>query len=106
MMEFVDESATQKGETQVLYKTWGTCSQFIDVAVKDGFISRCQFLGGCDGNTKGLSKLVVGMRPDEVIQRLKGTLCGSKRTSCPDQLCHALEEVCKKAKAEEKAGGE
>lgn len=99
-MEAVDEAAKQRGETQVLYKTWGTCSQYIDVAIKDGRISHCQFIGGCDGNTKGLSKLVLGMKPEEVIQKLDGTLCGSKSTSCPDQLCRALEEVCKKEKSE------
>ena len=100
-METTNEAAKQNGEAQVLYKTWGTCSQYIDVAIKDGRISHCHFIGGCDGNTKGLSKLVLGMRPDDVIQKLNGMLCGSKSTSCPDQLCRALEEVCKKAKEEE-----
>ncbi len=78
---------------QTLYKTQGTCGQFIQVSAADGIITSCKFIGGCDGNTKGLSKLVVGMKIEDVISRLNGTLCGSKRTSCPDQLCRALEQL-------------
>ncbi len=78
---------------ETLYKTRGTCGQFIKVSAEDGVITSCQFIGGCDGNTKGLSKLVVGMKIDDVIARLNGTLCGSKGTSCPDQLCRALEQL-------------
>ncbi len=76
-----------------VYKTQGTCSQFIEVAAENGVITSCRIFGGCDGNTKGLSKLVVGMRPEDVIGKLNGTLCGTKRTSCPDQLCRALEQM-------------
>lgn len=78
---------------KTLYKTQGTCSQFIDVEVEDGRITHCFFHGGCHGNTQGLSKLVVGMTPDEVIHRLDGIQCGRKGTSCPDQLCRALEQL-------------
>ena len=79
---------------QVLYKTRGTCSQYIQVATgPDGCISQCVFHGGCDGNTKGLARLVIGMKPQEVITRLDGVRCGSKPTSCPDQLCRALKQL-------------
>ncbi len=77
---------------KTVYKTSGTCSQFIEVAIKDGVVSHCQFYGGCDGNTKGLAQLVVGMKPEDIIRRLDGVKCGMKSTSCPDQLCRAIEE--------------
>lgn len=80
-------------EKQVLYKTRGTCSQYIEVAVKDGRITRCRIHGGCMGNTQGLATLVVGMKPEDVMARLDGIQCGSRGTSCPDQLCRALEQA-------------
>lgn len=49
-----------------------------------------RFTGGCNGNLQGLSALVKGMRPDDVVERLKGIKCGTKPTSCPDQLAEAL----------------
>lgn len=79
-----------------MYKTQGTCSQFIEVSLDaDGLIDHCHFYGGCDGNTKGLSQMVIGQRPEDVIRRLDGIRCGMKSTSCPDQLCRALEECMK-----------
>ncbi|MBO7338659.1 MAG: TIGR03905 family TSCPD domain-containing protein [Lachnospiraceae bacterium] len=75
------------------YKTSGTCSSAIDVEVKDGRIESVQFIGGCNGNTKGISALVKGMLVDEAIDRLKGITCGFKSTSCPDQLARALEQM-------------
>ena len=48
------------------------------------------YLGGCNGNLKGIGSLVEGMDIDEVIRRLEGTTCGGKKTSCPDQLAQAL----------------
>ena len=74
------------------YQTRGTCSRAIEVELEDGVIVRVRFVGGCPGNTLGISKLVIGMRADEVIARLKGNRCGGKPTSCPDQLTLALEE--------------
>ncbi len=80
-------------KTKTLYKTQGTCSQFIEVEAEDGRITNCKFFGGCAGNTLGISKLVVGMTPDEVKNRLNGVCCGNKPTSCPDQLCRAIEQL-------------
>ncbi len=89
----MSEQQTEKGKS-VIYQTRGTCSRFIQVAIDgDGRISQCHFEGGCDGNTKGLSQLVVGMKPEDVIKRLDGIRCGMKCTSCPDQLCRALEQL-------------
>lgn len=92
-METVGVQHHEDGTVEVLYKTQGTCSQYIEVAAKDGRVTRCHFYGGCDGNTKGIGQLVVGMKVEDVISRLDGTRCGMKATSCPDQLCRALEQM-------------
>ena len=78
---------------QYEYKTKGTCSQKIFFEIEDGILKNVQFLGGCNGNLKGIGSLVDGMPVELVIQRLEGTTCGMKRTSCPDQLAQALKEA-------------
>ena len=75
------------------YKTQGTCSQEIEIELKDGLIDSVTFTGGCNGNLQGISALVKGMKPQDAIERLKGIRCGMKPTSCPDQLAHALESM-------------
>lgn len=75
---------------QFEYKTQGTCSQRIFFDIEDGKVKNVQFLGGCNGNLKGIGSLVEGMNIDDVITRLEGTTCGLKATSCPDQLAKAL----------------
>lgn len=75
------------------YQTSGTCSTAIDIEVTDGVIDSVSFSGGCNGNLQGISALVKGMKPEDAIARLKGIRCGSKSTSCPDQLAHALESM-------------
>ena len=75
------------------YKTKGTCSQMIYFDLEDGKVKNVQFVGGCNGNLKGIGQLVEGMNVDDVIARLEGTTCGMKRTSCPDQLAKALKEA-------------
>lgn len=72
------------------YKTRGTCSQEISFDIEGGKLKNVQFLGGCNGNLKGIGKLVEGMDVDEVITRVEGIRCGMKATSCPDQLATAL----------------
>ena len=72
------------------YKTQGTCSQRILFEIEDGKLKNVQFIGGCNGNLKGIGSLVEGMDIDQVIARLEGTTCGFKATSCPDQLAQAL----------------
>lgn len=81
------------GVQHALYTCEGTCSKAIEIVAEDGVIKDVTFFGGCNGNTKGISKLVQGMKVDDVIRRLKGTTCGNKPTSCPDQLAHALEQM-------------
>ena len=75
------------------YKTSGTCAQRILFDVVDGKVHNVQFIGGCNGNLKGIGALVEGMDMDEIINRVEGIRCGSKCTSCPDQLAAALKAV-------------
>lgn len=91
-MEQVQGMILEDGTKKIVYKTQGTCSQFIEVAVKDDVVTDCRFYGGCDGNTKGLAQIVVGMKAQDVIKKLDGVRCGMKPTSCPDQLCRAIEQ--------------
>ena len=62
----------------------------INYEVEDGVVTKCEFVGGCPGNTQGVAKLVVGRKVEEVISLLKGIQCRNG-TSCPDQLARALE---------------
>ena len=78
---------------QYEYKTSGVCSQRIFFELEGNKVKNVQFVGGCNGNLKGIGALVEGMDIDEVIARLEGTTCGMKSTSCPDQLAQALKEV-------------
>ena len=73
------------------YKTKGTCSTLIELELEGNVVHNVKFTGGCNGNTQGISKLVEGMRVDDVIARLKGVNCNGRGTSCPDQLATALE---------------
>ena len=75
------------------YKTHGTCSSEISFSLDGNIVSDIAFTGGCNGNLKGISSLVVGMKAEDAIARLKGIKCGFKPTSCPDQLARALEEI-------------
>ena len=72
------------------YKTKGTCSQLIEFDLDGSTVHNVRFIGGCNGNLKGIGKLVEGMDAHEVIDKLEGTTCGFKNTSCPDQLAKAL----------------
>ena len=73
------------------YNNKGTCSVRTVVELNDDHtIKSVQILGGCDGNLKGIGKLVEGMDVDDVIARIEGVKCGMKSTSCPDQLAQAL----------------
>ncbi|GAA0688844.1 uncharacterized protein TIGR03905 [Clostridium cadaveris] len=77
----------------ITFKTQGVCARNINFEVVDNRVTSVSFEGGCNGNLQGISKLVEGMEINEVIDRLKGIKCGSKKTSCPDQLAIALESL-------------
>ena len=75
------------------YTTKGTCSRLINISVDNGVIEDVSFVGGCNGNLQGISRLVKGMKVDEAISGLEGIKCGAKSTSCPDQLAQALKSI-------------
>ncbi|MDE5863565.1 MAG: TIGR03905 family TSCPD domain-containing protein [Lachnospiraceae bacterium] len=75
------------------FKPQGVCSQKIDFEIRDGKVVDVHFLGGCNGNTQGISRLIEGMDVTEAISRLEGIQCGFKGTSCPDQLAKALKQA-------------
>lgn len=73
------------------YRPKGVCSRGVTFDIKDGRVVDVRFDGGCSGNTQGVARLVDGMDAHEAVRRLSGIRCGSKGTSCPDQLAHAIE---------------
>ncbi len=78
----------------MIYRTRGTCSTMIEVDLApDHTINKVSFTGGCNGNLQGISRLVQGMKAEDVIERTAGVRCGFKSTSCPDQLSLALKQA-------------
>lgn len=78
---------------KITYYPEGTCSQIIELELEGDVIKDVVFIGGCNGNLSGISKLIKGMKAVDVIEKLEGTTCGFKDTSCPDQLSKALKEA-------------
>lgn len=74
----------------MVFKPSGVCSQQISFDIEDNKVKNVKFIGGCNGNSKGVASLCEGMDVDEVIKRLEGIKCGFKDTSCPAQLAKAL----------------
>ncbi|MEE3481446.1 MAG: TIGR03905 family TSCPD domain-containing protein [Lachnospiraceae bacterium] len=76
------------------FRPKGVCSQNIHIELDDeGVVKEIRFLGGCSGNTQGVSALAIGRPAKEVAESLRGIRCGFKDTSCPDQLAEALEQM-------------
>ena len=76
----------------IQYRTQGTCCALMNIVLDDNKVYDVEFLGGCSGNLQGIRQLIIGMDIDDVIEKLKGITCGSKPTSCPDQLSRCLLE--------------
>ena len=76
-----------------VYTTKGTCSRQIIVDLDGDTIKNVEFVGGCSGNTQGISAIVKGMKVNDVIEKFSGITCGPRPTSCPDQLSNALVEA-------------
>lgn len=74
----------------IQYKTEGTCCALMNVSIDNNIINDIEFIGGCRGNLEGIRHLIIGMKIDDVISKLQGIKCGSKLTSCPDQLSRCL----------------
>ena len=75
------------------YKPTGVCAKEINFDLVDGKVHNVSFVGGCNGNLKGICSLIEGQDANEVIKRLEGIQCGFKSTSCPDQLAQALKQT-------------
>ena len=75
------------------YRPKGVCSQKINFDIVDNKVRNVSFVGGCNGNLQGISRLIEGMDVDEAISRIDGIRCGFKSTSCPDQLAQALKQA-------------
>lgn len=84
------------------YLTKGTCSRKIMFTIEDGMLHSVKYEGGCNGNLQGIGKLVEGMRAEDVLARLEGIRCGSKPTSCPDQLAHAIRQALEQEEEQER----
>ena len=80
------------------YTTKGVCSRQISFDLENGIIKNVSFVGGCNGNLKGICSLVEGINAEEVIKRLNGIKCGNKDTSCPDQLAVAIKNALSQTK--------
>ncbi len=78
---------------QYRYKTSQVCSSYIDVEIEGNILKKAEFIGGCNGNLKGISSLVTGMTYNELKAKLEGIRCGFKSTSCPAQLVKAVEQA-------------
>ena len=81
-----------------IYEPQGTCSMQMIFEIDGEVVKDLQIIGGCPGNTIGISALVKGRKVDEIIELLKGIPCGNKGTSCPDQVAIALQEYKEKNK--------
>ncbi len=77
----------------MIYKTSGVCSQAIHVELDGHVIKHVEFVGGCNGNTQGVARLIEGMTVEDALPRIEGIRCGGRPTSCPDQLSRALRQA-------------
>ena len=74
----------------VQFQPKGVCCKMMQIRIKDDIIQDIEFVGGCNGNLSGIGVLVRGMNINDVITKLQGLPCGSRPTSCPDQLTKGL----------------
>ena len=81
------------------YRTRGVCSVQINFDLDEDVVTNVEFIGGCNGNLKAISKLVNGMTVDQIEGYLKGNTCGYKPTSCADQLAIAVRQAYERTHA-------
>lgn len=82
---------------KLTYETKGVCAKAINFELEDGVVKDIEFVGGCNGNLKGIGVLCKGLKAEDVISKLEGMTCRDKATSCPDQLTIALKEALQNA---------
>ena len=66
------------------------CSQQMKFEIEGDTVKSVDILGGCPGNLIGISRMVAGMKIEDVIKKFDGISCAGKPTSCPDQMARAL----------------
>jgi len=81
------------------YRTKGVCSTQINFDLEGDVVRNVEFISGCNGNLKAISKLVDGMTVGRIEEVLKGNTCGWKPTSCADQLAIAVRQAYDRANA-------
>ena len=89
-------SVQKKGMVIIMTKTYypkGVCSRKYEIDLEDGIIKDIRITGGCNGNLNGIASLIRGRKAEEIIPLIRGTQCGGRPTSCPDQIARALEEA-------------
>lgn len=74
----------------IKYIPQGVCSRAMEFDIEDGVIQGVRVEGGCNGNLKGIARLLVGEKASVVAEKLSGVTCGMRNTSCPDQMAKAL----------------
>jgi len=75
------------------FRPKGVCAMQIEFEIENNIVTNVEFMGGCNGNLKAISKLVEGMPAEDVIKKLEGNTCGFKSTSCADQFALALKQA-------------
>ena len=83
---------------EYIYKTKGVCASQIKFDINKDVITNIQFIGGCNGNLKAISKILDGWTVEQIEKKVKGNICGFKNTSCADQLAIAVREAYEKTK--------
>jgi len=73
-----------------VYEPEGVCPMQITFDIDGDVIHNIQFMGGCNGNLKAISKLLDGWTVDQIEEKLSGNTCGRRPTSCADQLAKAV----------------
>lgn len=74
------------------YKPKGVCSSSMTFTLEEDRIIEVKIMGGCQGNLLGIANIIKGKTIEEVISSFEGVACGNKKTSCPDQIAHALRQ--------------
>jgi len=86
----------QSREDAMKYRPSGVCSREIQFEIKEGKLTDVSFYGGCSGNLQAIGRLVEGMSVEKALEKLEGIRCGSRPTSCADQLAKAIRGYQKK----------
>ena len=74
------------------YNPKGVCSRHYTFDIEGDTIRSLKVEGGCEGNLRGISRILAGMKVDDVIRAFEGVDCHNRGTSCPDQISRALKE--------------